>query len=271
MKRKLLALGMVLVLLMSVFALAGCEQVEQLTAYKLVTDAVAKTEALESADMTLKMDMSVSAEGMTMDIPMSYDIKATDLKTESPKVSMKMTATVIGMSMDIDAYVENGYYYMSMMGEKVKYKAEDAAQYDALGQADSMMMDLPEDVLKDVAIIKNEDGTKTVKVTMNADAFKAVYDELIAATGSSAASGATLSAVNIANAEVEITVAESGYVTDYKVKFDMNMTMDMLGESSTASAKIDMSLKYNEPGKTVTVTAPEGYQDYEEMSLDSLG
>jgi hypothetical protein len=52
--KKLTAVVLVLVMIVSVFALTSCEKV---TAYSLVTDAVAKTNALDSfeADMNIAM------------------------------------------------------------------------------------------------------------------------------------------------------------------------------------------------------------------------
>jgi LEA14-like dessication related protein len=157
------------------------------------------------------------------------------------------------------------------MGENMKMKAEAGDDYDMLGQTDSMMVNLDEKYLKDTVIISNSDGSKTVKLEMDSEAFKAAFKELVDSTGESAAEGAEVKDISISNAVVEITVGKNGYIDTYKVKFDMDMKMDVMGTAYNVTVKLDASIKYNNPGKDVTVTAPAGYKNYPEVDPDALG
>lgn len=257
-----------LLALIMIFTLTACGKDkdpvknDEPSAFELIDSATKKTEKLDCAEMDMTMNMSMDMMGMSMDVPMSYKIKGVDLQSKSPKMEMDITMSMFGMTIDMDAYVEDGYYYMTVMGENAKYKAEDAADYDGMSQAQSMFGDFTPELMKDTKIIKNADGTKTVKLSLDSDAFKRTFKDLIDSTGSSAAEGATIKDVTITNGNVEVTVTADGYIDTYKVVFDMSMTMDVLGESYTASIKVDATVQYKNPGKSVTVTAPVGYKDY---------
>lgn len=270
MKRNLLALFLVLVMLFTLVA-CGKDDVNETTAFALIDAATKKTQALDSAEMDMTMNMSMDMMGVSMDIPITYNIKGVGLQSSSPNLEMVMSMTMFGMAVEMDIYVENGYYYMSYMGETMKYKAEDAADYDAMAQVNAMYGDLTADLLKDTAITKNADGSKTVKLTLDSETFKKVFKDLVDRTGNSAAEGATIKSITISNANVEITVNKDGYIDTYKVDFDMSMTMDVLGESYSTSVGVDATVQYKNPGTNVTVTPPDGYQNYPEVDLDSIG
>lgn len=268
MKRSVLAVVLVLSML---FTLAACGDDKNPGAYELINSAIKKTEALDSADMKIVMNMSIDMDGFSMDVPVEYDVKAVDMQSESPKMNMVMKMGMLGMSVNVDCYVEDGYYYMYTMGQKMKVKAEAGDEYDALGQADELMVDLDAEYLKDVAIVSGADGKKTVKLEMDNDAFQEVFDELIGSTGDGAATGGNVTSIRIPEAHLEITVDKNGYIDTYKVAFEMEMTIESQGASYDAAVELDASIQYNNPGTPVTVIAPDGYKDYPEVNPDTLG
>jgi len=259
-----------ILMLSLLFTLAACGKDKNPEAYELVNSAMKKTQALDSLDMKMVMNMSMKMEGVSMDIPITYDIKAVDVHSKTPKMAMVMSMEMMGMSVDMDFYMEDGYYYMSAMGQKMKFKAEAGDDYDALGQANNMMVDLDEKYLKDVAIVSGSNGKKTVTLKMDSDEFKKTFKDLVDSTGESAVDGGTVKNIDISNASVEITVNKDGYIDTYKLKFDMSMTVDVMGTSNTVSVSTDASIQYNNPGKKVTVTAPAGYKNYPEVDPDTL-
>ena len=265
--KRILSVMLILCMLLS---LAACEKDEGSSAYDLVDSAIKKTQALDSLDMKMVMDMSMAMEGITMDVPVEYSIKAVDVNGKNPKMAMVMSMETMGISVDMDFYMEDGYYYLSTMGQNMKFKAEAGDDYDMLGQTDNMMVELDEKYLKDTKVVTNSNGTKTVKLEMDSDAFMRVFKELIDSTGEGAADGATINDISISNAVVEITVGKEGYIDTYKIKFDMNMKLDVLGVTSDVSLKLDASIQYNNPGEKVTITAPAGYKDYPEVDPDTL-
>lgn len=274
--KRILSLILVLCILLS-FAACGKDKEEgsttnELTAYELIDSAIKKTQALDSLDMKMIMSMKMTVEGESVEMPVEYYIKAVDIHSKNPRMSMVMNTEIIGMSVDMDFYLEDGYYYVSTMGKNMKMKAEAGDGYDVLGQSNNLMVDLDQKYLKDTKIITNNDGSKTVKLEMDRDAFKNEFKDLLDSTGEDTAEllGITEEDISISNAVVEITVDQDGYVDTYDVKFDMNIVMDGEGSSNSISVELVAGIDYNNPGQPVTVTAPEGYKNYPEVDPDTL-
>lgn len=267
--KKLLSLVLMAALALSlVFALASCEQ---LTAYQLVSDAVAKTNGLDAVDAEMKMNMKTVTSGITMDVPVTMSMKATGLKGENPIVSANMVMPILGEEMPIEVYNEGDDFYIVMAGEGMKMKAgEYTEEYDVSSDFMDVIKALPEDVLKDVEIVKNSDGTKTVSVAISDAVFAEVYKDLLDSTKESAG-GADLGAdVSVSGAKVEITVNKDGYVSSYKTSFTMEMTISVLGQEIKTTTEADIAVTYKNPGAAVTITPPEGYQNFPEFDPSEL-
>jgi hypothetical protein len=264
MKKRVFALCLSVILILSALMLTSCERV---TAYALVSGAMKKTQALDSMDADVTMKMSVDVMGISTEVPMTFHVKAAGLKTDKPIMAADMTMSMMGFDMTTNLYSEGEYFYVTSMGENMKMKIGELTEdYDVMGDIADTVKELPEDLLKDVEAVNNDDGTKTVSVTIPDDAFASIYKELLESTGESAAGGSEITDVAVSNAKADITVSKEGYIAVYKLAFDMSMTVD--GEQATS--KMDMTVNYKNPGTAVTVTAPEGYQDFEELTEDDL-
>ncbi|MGN1081525.1 MAG: DUF6612 family protein [Acutalibacteraceae bacterium] len=264
MKKKLLSVVLAALMVVVALSFAGCDME---TAYSLITDAIAKTENLDSVEAKLTMNINMSMTGMTLEVPVTMNVKASGLQGDSPVALTDMTTSMLGQDITMEIYQEGEYFYITSDGETYKMKTdEETADMDALADMDSIMQGLSEDILKDVEIVKNENNTKTISVTLSDETFTEIYKDLIGAVNESVANGSEISNLNITNAKVEITVNADGYVAEYRIAFDMSMTVGIGEEAVDVTAKADTALEYNEPGKDVTVTAPEGYQSFEEFT-----
>ena len=94
--KKLTAVALALVMLVSVFALTSCEKV---TAYSLVADAVAKTNALDSFEADMDIKMNVDVMGISMEMPIDCNIKAAGMQGENPVTASTMSMSLMGVSM----------------------------------------------------------------------------------------------------------------------------------------------------------------------------
>jgi len=267
MKKSILAVILVLSML---FTFAACGEEPKSEAYELLNAAMQKTQALDSLDSKMVMNMSMEVDGVSMEIPIEYDIKAVDMQSVFPKMAATMSVKMFGMTVETDMYMEDGYCYMSAMGQKMKVKAEDLDDYDALGQANDIMVDLDEKYLKDVAVVSGSDGKKTVTLTMNVNEFMDEFEDLIDSVGESAASGSSLEDIDISNISIEVTVDKNGYIDTYKVAYDMTVTVDVMDTTSTATASVEASIQYRNPGQSVTVTPPADYKSYPEVDPDTM-
>ncbi len=228
----------------------------------VIKDAVKKNEDLDAMSAEMKMQMEMATEGMTMSIPITAKIKAKNLKSDNVISSVNMTTSMLGQEMAMEMYQEGQWAYVVM--DDVKYKAslEDMeGEMDYAASAKNMLQEIPEDLLKDVKLVKAEDGSQTATVNFPGEKFSEVYSEIVGDV--LAETGTEIGETKISNAVVTITVA-NGFVTVYDVAFSVDMTV--AGVSSTTKAKVTVT--YENLGQDVTVTPPEGYGEFEELDLD---
>ena len=266
MKRTWIAILLIIAIML---CCTGCDLPlgQEDNAYAIVYSAMQKTKALDSAHMILEMKSGVSVAGVSLSVPMEYDIKAVGLTGDSPKMNMTVKMDVLGVDLDMDFYIEDGYYYMTYLGQNLKFKAESMEEYNGFGQIASVMPDLNEIYFTDIPVTKNWDGSKTVTISLSNEAFQSIFGELISSAGSSASQGAAIESVMVSDATVKITVDKSGYIKSYKVSFDMSMSVGVNGASTTSSVFTEAEVTYVNPGKAVTVTPPAGYKNFPEADF----
>lgn len=268
MKKRLISLLLALAVLWSGILFTGCgnenapDKVKEKSTFEVISDALKKTENLESMAAEMKMEMNMAAEGMTMSIPMTIKLKGKDMKTDNPVISMVVSMTMLGQSIDIEMYQEGQWAYMVMGDMKYKANAKDMeSEYDYTESVDEMLQQIPEELLKDVELVKAEDGSQSVTIPFPADKFAEIYDDFIESVNSE--TEVDVGEMKITDSVVKLTIA-NGYVSVYDVAFTMEMTVE--GVTSSTEAKV--TLTYENPGQEVTITPPEGYQEFEEIDGD---
>lgn len=274
MKKRVIAMLLALMMLCTGVLFTACggegttgatettEAVAEKSVSEIINEAMKKTENLDSMSAVMKMEMNMVAEGITMSIPITAKIKAKDINGENPIASVIVTMSMFGQELDIEMYQEGQWAYMVMEDMKYKTNAEDmVAEYDYADSANDMLQEIPEELLKDAELVKAEDGSQTVTITFPGEKFAEIYAELIESANSE--TGTEMGEMKISDAVVKITVA-NGYVTVCDIVFTMEMTV----EGVTSSTGVKTTLTYENPGREVTITPPEGYQDFEEMDDD---
>lgn len=268
--KKLFAL--LLCLVMSVMLLASCGG-ESKSPKELVEEAFTSLEALDAyeLDMAITIDVAVdmASTSVTQSIPMVIKMAAKDLKTATPKVLMDMTVTAEGETESAIAYIEGDWIYMSMEDEGYKVPLSEiddmGAMADYSKQLEDLLVDLPETVFEGVEASKNENGSKTIALSLSAEQFETLFAEIASSLGESMGLLGEGADVTFKPATLSVTVKD-GCVSVYELDFALDITMDMYDESMT----MDFSCKYKiDVKKTsgVTVTPPTGYESFEEMPM----
>lgn len=268
MKKRIVSLFLVLVLLCTCMMLSGCaggknapESADKSVA-AVIKEALDKNENLDSMSAEMKMEMNMAAEGMTMSVPITAKIKAKNLKSDNTISFVDLTMSMLGQEIVVEMYQEGQWAYVVMGDIKYKSNLKDMqGEMDYADNAKDMLKEIPEDLLKDVELVKAEDGSQTATISLSGEKFSEIYNELIKDVVSE--TGTEMGEMKISDAVVTITMV-GGFVTVYDVAFTMDMTVE--GVSSTTEAKV--TLTYENPGQDVTITPPEGYQDFEELSMD---
>ena len=166
--KKILCLVLALSLLFAVTAsLTSCEAFD--TPETMVAKAVAKTALQDSYAGNILMNLSFELFGETVEMKLSGDIKAEDVKGEHPEMEMKMTIEAMGSSTQSTTYIRDGWSYIVNDGESYKTKNDEGIGAD--DTVDSIIKDIPTNLFENTEIVKAEDGTRSVTVTIPADVF----------------------------------------------------------------------------------------------------
>lgn len=227
----------------------------------LYDEASKKTSELASMDVTSVVNMQMTQGDNTTDVKMDLDMKMADINTENMRYLAQGTTSVMGQSLDISMYYENGYYYMDSMGQKVKYAMDLNAMMDQIKQS-TEGASVDSSYMKEITAKKDGDN-QILTFTVDAEKMDAYVQDLMGQLGTNI-EGVTYT---IKEANGEATVNKEGYFTNSKIK----MTLEMNAQDQTIAMVMDTDSTYNNPGQTVEVTAPdlEGYTEIDPSALQN--
>lgn len=274
MKQKKLVFAVVLVMLSLLLGACGSDDITKQSAYDLIRNAVEKTSKLNSYEMEMKINASTEVFGEKMETPIDFDLKVEGASGSSMKASGKMSMSILGANIDAGYYQENSVLYIDLAGTKLKISAdsEEAKTFAFTDTEKNILKALPEDVVKQVTNINDDDGTRTISVMIDGEKFSEIFKELVADYSNEEAYAQQIqdikSGVEISNANVTVTVLPNGYVGEYKVQFDMDVKLSSAAENMDFSTKVSLnaSVVFKDPGTKVRVTAPSDLSEYKDLS-----
>ncbi len=245
----------------AVLSLAGCGSKQD--PKEIYDAAMKKSEELTSVDMDYEMDMVMTQDDDKMDISMSMNMKVDGMNTEALRYLAEGTTSTMGQTIDTKMYYEGGYCYMEAMGQKMKY-AMDLDQMVQQIKSTQGGGAMDSSYLSDIQAKKDGDD-QILTYTADASKMDGYVQEIFGAMG---AMGDQLEGVsyNIKEVSGETVINKDGYMTKANVKMIMEMTMD----EETVSVEADAVVVYNDPGKTVEVTAPS-LDGYTEIDASQIG
>lgn len=257
MKKRILALALVLVMVCGLFA--GCSQ-EGTSALqgdaKAISDAVSNTVALDDISLDMKMNMSMSAAGMTVAMPVNMKVKTLDGSSSNPTVWTEFSISILGQKLEGLLYQEDGWSYV-VQGE-TKFKSQNENRVGEYNYSSEIMQQLPDSILETAEIVKNDDGSITATVSIPSEEFSEIYGDLVDKLNTE--SGTDVD-IQISDAVVTIT-AKGEYLSEYGITFSMDVTTSGV----TTTMDIDTAVTFDNPGQPVKITPPEGYQDFEDLT-----
>lgn len=270
MKKRIVSLFLVLVVLCSGMMLAGCEEkdkektpsTDDKSTALVINEALNKNANLDSMSAVMKMEIDMESEGMTMSLPITANIKAKNLKSDNAITFVDMKTSVLGQEIALEMYQEGQWAYIVMDDVKYKSSIENLqGEADYANTAKNMLKEIPEDILKDVKLVKAEDGSQTATIYFSEEKFLEIYDSLIKDAVSQA--GTETENLKISDMTSTITIA-NGFVTVHEIAFKMDATV----EDISFTTEVKVTLTYENIGQEVTITPPEDYQNFEELSMD---
>ena len=255
--KKLVSVVLALCLVCSALFAVACGK--EKTARELVESACQKFENVDAYDASIEYDITMNMQGMTMTMPVVANVKITDANTEKAVSDVQMSMELMGQKVDMRIYMENGWAYYDMLGMQYKTGISEAeAEYSNM--INCLVAQTDYSYLDNAELVKNEDGTKTVVIEL---------DEELANEIGKAASGMVSAAGT--GEDVEINNVKYEYIIDKNenlVKINMACDMAMTVQGIAVDADMVATLSFNAFGDDVTVTAPDGYLDFEEAVIE---
>ena len=277
MKHKRLLFISVLIVLSLLLGACGSVDISKQSAYELIKNAVEKTSKLDSYEMDMKIKAVTEVFGEKIETPMDFSMKVEGASGNALKAVGKVAMNILGVQIDADYYQEGNTVYINISGNKLRLSADsaDAKPFTFSDTEKSIIKALPEDVVKEVTNIQHDDGSRTVSVMIDGDTFMEFFNELVSEYSNQETYAELMedlkALIGISNANVTITVLPNGYIGEYDIQFDMNVSLSSVtaGMDFTTKVSLDASIEFKDPGTKVTVTAPADlseYQDYNAVS-----
>lgn len=254
--KKIMSMLLVIVML---FAMTGCSKEKNNKEEKdpkvLFEQAMENMQKLNSSDMSLDMDMMMAYGEESIEMSMQTEVIVQDIGKETMKMSMPMTMEMLGESVNMDIYYVDGYYYMDMLGMKMKTPM-DLAEIQKTYESSTGMANMNVEAMKEFSL-EEKDGLYVIS-------FVGDNEKMMDYTKSAMASiqnayGTDLSSFELKEIKGNVTVNKDGYITEEVIEMSMNMSM----EEETIETSYVMTIAYNNPGKEATVELPDlsGYQE----------
>lgn len=224
--------------------------------------AVEKNAGLDSMDMDMNMKMHMSQGGQNLDISMDMNMKMADINKDTMRYLGDTKTSMAGQSVEMTIFYTDGYYYMDVMGQKIKYPM-DLTQLMETVKKSTQSSTLTSEQMTDVTL--KEEGDNTI-LTFTADPEKMnTYLKDAMGSMSGAGIGTENMEMTIREASGSYTVNKEGYYTDMILK----MSFDMTVQGQTVAADIEMTGSVNDPGQPVDVELPstDGYTEVDPAAL----
>lgn len=285
--KKLSALIMALALAFSVTACSGGNNKSDSssedtgrTAQEILESNLEKSKDMKDVDMTMAVKYvyetssenssssdSSSEDSSSQTISMNYDAKISDSGEDNMKMAMEGALSASGVSIDMNIYYSDGYYYLNMMNQKMKQQMDVSNLQKQISSTTSQSQ-LPVDNYKNIVVSQDDDGNTVLDYELNEDGLneyiQMAADQISSASGSTASSD-DLDGIRISSFSGTRTLDKDDNTLKDSAEFVM-VSSSYEGETVT----VTMDVTYNNPGKSVTVTLPDDLNDYQESSSISL-
>ncbi|HJC51428.1 MAG TPA: hypothetical protein H9754_12820 [Candidatus Anaerostipes avistercoris] len=285
--KKLSALIMALALAFSVTACSGGNNKSDSssedtgrTAQEILESNLEKSKDMKDVDMTMAVKYvyetssedssssdSSSEDSSSQTISMNYDAKISDSGEDNMKMAMEGALSASGVSIDMNIYYSDGYYYLNMMDQKMKQQMDVSNLQKQISSTTSQSQ-LPVDNYKNIVVSQDDDGNTVLDYELNEDGLneyiQMAADQISSASGSTASSD-DLDGIRISSFSGTRTLDKDDNTLKDSAEFVM-VSSSYEGETVT----VTMDVTYNNPGKSVTVTLPDDLNDYQESSSISL-
>ena len=261
MKRRILILALAAIML---FSASACGQ--KASAYDLYSDASAKLDGAKAVEINMDASVIMTYDEETVDITMSGVIKElmhseTDVEFSA---ELDVDMAMLGMSVDMSMYFNGGYFYMDVMGQKVKMEMP---LEEALEQVQMNAIEFDEAAIKESGSV-DKDGGKELSFVLDGAAMTEMADKQVSGVlGTVGGAGLEGMEYNYEDIAFTVFVDKGGNIKTT----GMVMSFDMTMEGEHISAVIDMQLEYVAFDDDVKLDIPADLDSFVEVDSSVMG
>ena len=234
----------------------------------------------EKMSMAMDMTMSMSLAGvpymdyaMNLDAAVDTDLEHMDQTRMAMTGAMEVTinpelAAQMGLSQeeahttsDLAYYYADGYYYVSMDGEKLRMPLsfEEVMSQTELLSTGTAGQSEPICLVKDLSITSSG-GVDTYTITYAGGAMSGLVQSVMGAMPAETVDSADAS-MTLGDATAVVTVED-----DSLTGMTISMTMEMTVENVPVSVSVEMAVSDISVGNSVTVTLPDDLDTYQDIT-----
>ena len=247
---------------MMALSLCGCSRK---TPEEIYQEAAEKPAQMDSMAAVSDIQITASYGEESIDLSINMDIKASGLTSGQLLYEADGSIDVAGQTMNMSYFYADGYYYMDMVGAKLKYPMD---LEDMMNQAKQLTGGTSYDLEYIQNLEASEDGDNTILTyNMDGEQMKQLVQELLGGMNIAGATEALEGLDYTFNSiDCQMTINPDGYNTASRIAMDMTMSMD--GEE--IGFVMDMTTQIENPGETVQVTIPDT-SEYQEVIGGAAG
>lgn len=242
---------------------SGCGEKKSQDPLEIYKAAVEKNAKLEDLDMTMGTKMTMEIGGESTDVSMDMDMLMTGYRSENMKYKANTTMEIMGQSIDMVTYYTEGYYYMEMGDQKIKYPF-DLDQIVQLTEK-SQNSAVAAESIKEMKAEKEGKNTR-LNFKANPEKMTEYTKDIFGNMQGSMQAWQTDYEFTISDASGSYLINPDGYYIESTV--NMTMQMDVSGQKVDVNAEV--TGKVNRPGEKVEVKLPEDFSSYSEITEDSV-
>ena len=238
--------------------------------YRVLETAVENTSSLDDISAECSTNVSMEMLGMTVDTYVYDKIRAKDLHTTSA-VYHSVIASLAESRPYSEIYYENGYYSVTRIGEKFKFNENIAKEdYASLDAVFDTVKTLSKDTMRNANIVMEKNGDIHISVLIEEDYFSEAFKDIITNIDSDSVDADNIKSRKLYVPFADIYIDKNGFIVSYEIFYVEEMTIVTGGEEHPVYMEVSVSVEFNAPGGNVTVVAPEGYAEFEEIYNDIL-
>lgn len=237
--------------MLGITGMAGCGEKDPKTQ---LSEVFEKASSIENVDMSTSTNITMEAQGETLEMPMNMDIKMKDAKKDTLSMEMVMNMSVMGQEVETTTYYTDGYYYMDTSGSKGKY-AMDVEELREQMKSGVVYQDLTQDMFQEVTMEKDGDR-KIFSFTGNLEQMEDYLKDAMGSLDELFGDG-----IEYGFSDVEGSIT----VVDNEMKdIEMNYSMEVSMQGETINATVESTSTINATGDEVEFELPD-LTDYEEL------